>query len=120
MAIFGNNKKESKKERKPRIAKAAKLARGRAHEIARHPWFTEKALIGTDKGVYVFAVARDATKPQVAAAIKELYGVAPRKINIANLPGKRVSKRTRPGKAVRAARRKAYVYLNAGDKIEFA
>ncbi|HVW82376.1 MAG TPA: 50S ribosomal protein L23 [Candidatus Paceibacterota bacterium] len=120
MAIFGGNKKEGKKEKRISRARAAALAPGRAHAIVLHPWYTEKALLATDTGVYGFAVARDATKPQIAAAIKELYGVAPRKVAIVNTPGKRVSKRTRPGKATRAARRKAYVYLNAGEKIEFA
>jgi large subunit ribosomal protein L23 len=120
MAIFGTSKKEGKKEKRARRARAARLAPGRASVAVVHPWYTEKALIGGDRGVYVFAVAKDATKGQIAAAIKELYGVAPRQINIVNAPGKRVSQRTRPGKSTRAARRKAYVYLNAGEKIEFA
>jgi len=122
MAIFGN-KKESKKEKGAAVksyARATTLPHERAHEIVRHPWFTEKALLSTDKGVYAFAVAEDANKGHIAAAIKEIYGVAPKKIRIVNMPGKRVSMRSRAGKATRASRRKAYIYLNAGDKIEFA
>lgn len=121
MAIFGTSKKEKKASTKVvRNARAVKLPKGRANELILTPWFSEKALIGTDKGVYVFAISREATKPQVAAAIKELYNVAPRKITVANLPGKRVSMRSGRGKATRARRRKAYVYLKAGDTIQFA
>jgi large subunit ribosomal protein L23 len=120
MAIFGGKKEAGKKEKRAQHARASHIAPGRASVAILHPWYTEKALLATDKGVYAFAIAKDATKGEVAAAVKELYGVAPRKVNIVNTPGKRVSKRTRPGKATRAARRKAYVYLNAGEKIEFA
>jgi ribosomal protein L23 len=123
MAIFGTDKKASaKKSAKGRVrsARVAKLPAGRANEVILAPWFSEKALIATDKGVYAFAIPRNATKPHVASAIKEIYKVTPKKIRIVNLPGRRVSMRGRPGKATRERRRKAYVYLKAGDKIQFA
>ena len=117
MAIFGNKKSAAvKKEKRVSHARTGHIA-GRAHDIIKAPWFSEKALLGTDKGVYVFAVPTDATKPMIAAAIKEIYKVAPRKVRIVNLPGARVSMRRRQGTATRARRRKAYVYLNAGDTI---
>jgi ribosomal protein L23 len=123
MAIFGNKKESKKKEtaKKPvHTAVAHKRAAGIAHEIIRAPWFSEKALLGTEKGVYVFAIPQSATSADVAGAIKELYKVSPRKVNIVNLPGARVSQRKRAGHATRARRRKAYVYLNAGDSIQLA
>jgi large subunit ribosomal protein L23 len=123
MAIFGTNKKETKPKRSSTStaqARAVKLPAGKASAIILAPWFSEKALIATDKGVYAFAIPVSATKPQVAAAIKELYKVHPRKIAIVNLPGKRVSMRSRQGKATRARRRKAYVYLKPGETIQFA
>lgn len=126
MALFGTKKtprqssgQTEKKNRKHR-ARSAKLGEGVAHEIIRAPWFSEKALLSTEKGVYAFAVPARATKAAIASAIKEIYNVDPRKIRIANLPGKPKSMRTRRGEGVRAARRKAYVYLNAGDTIQFA
>ncbi len=121
MAIFGT-KEKVKKEKKAvvRHARAAKLAEGVAHDIVRAPWFSEKALIATEKGVYAFAVPKEATKAQIASAIKEVYGVAPRAVRIVNLPAKRKNMRTRRGVGVRSARRKAYVYLNQGDTITFA
>ncbi|PIS43383.1 50S ribosomal protein L23 [Candidatus Kaiserbacteria bacterium CG_4_8_14_3_um_filter_50_23] len=124
MALFGK-KKETKEKKAPaspktRKARQAKLADGIAHEIIRAPWFSEKALIVTEKGVYTFDVSTRATKSQIAGAIKEIYKVEPCKIRIVNLPAKRKAMRTKRGIGTRAARRKAYVYLNAGDTIQFA
>lgn len=119
MAIFGN-KKEEKKAGKKHVARSVKLPEGKAHDVIIQPWFSEKALLATDRGVYAFSIPRTATKAQVAGAIHEIYKVQPKAIRIVNLPGKRVSRRSRPGHATRARRRKAYVTLNAGDTIQFA
>ncbi len=128
MSIFGTKKSSSKQEQSAsrrsnariRHARQTKLMDGRAHEIIHAPWFSEKALVVTEKGVYTFAVPMRATKAEIAGAIKEIYKVEPRKIRIVNLPGKKKSLRTRRGEGQRAARRKAYVYLNKGDTIQFA
>jgi len=121
MAIFGNKKKEKKeKVARKSVARSVASAQGGAHEIIRAPWFSEKALLGTEKGVYAFAVTPRATKAEIAGAIKEIYNVAPKAIRIVNLPAKKKAMRTRRGVGTRAARTKAYVYLNAGDTIQFA
>jgi large subunit ribosomal protein L23 len=124
MAIFGTTAK-NKKEKKDKVvrkyrARTAKNANGAAHDIIRAPWFSEKALIITEKGVYVFEVTPRATKAEIASAIKEIYNVEPRMVRTVNLPAKKKAMRTRRGVGSRAARRKAYVYLNAGDSIQFA
>jgi ribosomal protein L23 len=124
LAIFGNKKAE-KKEKKAKTVRvhhvrATKLSDGIAHEIIRAPWFSEKALIVTEKGVYTFMVPKRATKAAIAAAVKEIYKVEPRKICIVNTPGKSKAMRTKRGVGFRVARRKAYVYLNAGDTIQFS
>src|SRR3989344_3767467 len=123
MALFGrktvSKKQEQKLARKHR-ARTAPSAHGTAHEIIRAPWFSEKALIVTEKGVYTFDVSTRATKASIASAIKEIYNVEPRKIRVVNLPAKKKAMRTKRGTGTRAARRKAYVYLNAGDTIQFA
>ena len=125
MALFGKKvsstqeQSASRRSRKHR-ARTTKLVAGRAHEIIRAPWFSEKSLIVTEKGVYTFAVPVRATKAQIAGAIKEIYKVEPRTVRIVNLPAKKKALRTRRGEGVRAARRKAYVYLNSGDTIQFA
>ena len=124
MALFGDKKSE-KKEKKAKVvqkhrARTAPSTGGIAHEIIRAPWFSEKALIVTEKGVYTFDVSTRATKAAIAGAIKEIYNVEPRMVRIVNLPAKRKAMRTKRGVGTRAARRKAYVYLNAGDSIQFA
>lgn len=121
MAIFGDKKKEKKaKAAKKSYAYAVASTGGLANDILRAPWLSEKALIGTEKGVYVFAVPPQATKSEIAGAIKEIYGIAPKKVRVANLPAKHKAMRTRRGIGTRAARCKAYVYLNEGDTIQFA
>lgn len=119
MAIFGDTKKE-KKTAPVQHAHAVNSAAGAAHDIIRAPWFSEKALLGTDKGVYVFAVAPRATSAQIAGAIREIYKVTPKSVRLVNLPGKKKAMRTRRGMGVRAARAKAYVTLNTGDSIQLA
>lgn len=119
MAIF---RKTTKKEKKASVgrARAAALSGGTAHEIIRAPWFSEKSLIITEKGVYTFAVPARATKAEIAGAIKEIYNVEPRKVRIVNMPAKSKTLRTRRGVGTRAARSKAYVYLAAGDSIQLS
>ena len=123
MTLFGK-KISSKQEKKTSVrthhAHATASLHGAAHDIIRAPWFSEKALLATEKGVYAFAVSPRATKPEIAGAIKEIYKVSPKAIRIVNLPAKKKMMRTRRGIGVCAARTKAYVYLNAGDSIQFA
>lgn len=121
MAIFGDKKKE-KKAKAVRVthARVKMSADGVAHDIIRAPWLSEKALLATEKGVYTFEVSTRATKAEIAGALKEIYSLVPKKIRIVNLPAKRKTMRTKRGVGTRAARRKAYVYMNAGDTIQFA
>jgi len=125
MAIFGNKKKKETKEGKEgdarqHHARAFIASQGTAHDIVRAPWFSEKALVATEKGVYSFEVSLRATKAEIAGAIKEIYKVEPRMVRTVNVRGKRKALRTKHGIGARSARRKAYVYLNAGDSIQFA
>ncbi len=121
MAIFGKKKKGTKEVSAPKHrARTAANPNGLSHEIIRAPWFSEKALIGTEKGVYVFHVSPRATKAEIAGAVKDVYNVEPRTIRVVNVQGKTKSMRTKRGTGTRASRRKAYVYLNAGDSIKFA
>lgn len=82
------------------------------------PRITEKATVQAENGVYVFNITKDATKPQIARAIAELYKVTPVKVRVASTPAKTVFVRGRVGS--KAGVRKAYVYLKKGDKIEIA
>jgi large subunit ribosomal protein L23 len=120
MALFGNNKKTAKKAGVARSAGEVKDLSGRLETVISSPWLSEKALIGTEKGVYVFKVPTSATKTQIKSAIEKIYKVVPRKVNIVNVPGKKKNLRAKRGVGTRSARAKAYVYLKAGETITFA
>ena len=76
---------------------------------------TEKAAIASDKNVYVFNVATDATKNEIKKEIKRIYKVDPVKVNVVNQKGKSTFIRGKKGS--RSDSRKAYVYLKDGDSI---
>ncbi|MCC6290726.1 50S ribosomal protein L23 [Candidatus Nomurabacteria bacterium] len=79
------------------------------------PIVTEKAAA---TGVHVFAVAADANKPLIRAALKKLYQVTPRRINIMNVQGKKVMMRGKVGQ--KPGLKKAIVYLKPGETITLA
>jgi len=88
-----------------------------AHIIST-PRSTEKGAYLSEKGIYVFNVSKDATKQDIAAAVKAAYKVTPRQVRVARVPSKAVFTRgtNRWGKT--NSGKKAYVYLKEGDKIE--
>ncbi len=126
MALFEkkSNTSVAKKATKPKIATKTGssknvLSNTRLENVLKAPWMSEKALIGTERGVYVFAVASEVTKQDVARAVERIYKVVPVKVNIANLPGKKKALRTKRGRGTRSRRHKAYVYLKKGETITF-
>lgn len=121
MALFGKSSKKAVKASKASApAKDMKDEAGRLEGVLTAPWLSEKALIGTEKGVYVFEVPGSATKTDIKAAVEKIYKVTPRKVAIVNTPGKRKALRRKRGFGTRAARTKAYVYLKKGETIAFA
>ncbi|MEK7099541.1 MAG: 50S ribosomal protein L23 [Patescibacteria group bacterium] len=122
MALFSSDKKTTKKVDAKAVVRRGALnpTDDRIANVLKAPWFSEKALIGTENGVYVFQVPASVTKIDVSNAIIKTYGVTPRKIAMVNLPAKKVSLRTRRGVGTRARRHKAYVYLKKGETIQFA
>ncbi len=83
------------------------------------PRITEKAGVMSEKlNVYTFEVEKNSTKHSVAQEIKTLYKVTPIKVNIVNLPERKVIVRGKRG--VQSAVKKALVYLKKGDKINIA
>lgn len=111
-------KTEKKVKKVKRIAKLEKTAGLDLSYIIIRPRVTEKAgLLAENKQVYTFEVHKDATKKDVKKAVKALYKVDARKVNMTNLPMKKVMKGGKVGHE--SAIRKAVVYLRKGDKIEF-
>lgn len=87
------------------------------NNVLLQPRITEKAALLADKSrVYVFEVAKDATKKSISVSVHGVYGVKPVKVRIANIPSKQVFVRGKKG--VKSGGKKAYVYLKTRDKIE--
>jgi len=86
-------------------------------EVLIRPYITEKATYLTDDGVYTFVVKKDAHKPQIKQAVKDVYGVSVDKVRTAKLPKKQVE--SRAGQTgTKGGGKKAYVHLKEGDSIE--
>jgi len=82
------------------------------------PRITEKGSSLVEKGVYLFNVGRTANKAEIAAAIRTLYKVTPRKVTVVTVPRKQVATRGTNRKGKTAGTKKAYVYLRKGETIE--
>ncbi len=107
----------AKKDPKKAGAKGAALTKSPVR-ILKGQRITEKAAYATAQGVYVFEVAMDATKQDVAAVVKAVYKVTPKKVNIVRKEPRTFVARVRGRSGIKAGMKKAYVYLEKGDKIE--
>ena len=77
---------------------------------------TEKATIASESNQFVFRVARNATKPQIKAAIEKLFDVKVTAVNTLVRKGK-----TKAFRGVRGRQqdvKKAIVTLRDGDRID--
>ena len=89
-----------------------------AQDIILRPIITERSMDLTAEKKYVFKVAKDATKPEIAAAIEELFKVDVASVNTINM--KKKPKRLRFSTGYTAAWKKAIVTLKPKSKtIEF-
>ena len=59
-----------------------------AQDIILKPIITEKSMDGISNKKYTFKVAADATKPEIAKAVEELFGVKVAKVNTINMKKK--------------------------------
>ena len=90
-----------------------------AYDIIRKPVITEQSMDGVADKKYVFKVAVDASKPEIKAAVEEIFGVKVAKINTLRQQGK-VKRTGRFPAGPRAEYKKAVVTLTADSKtIEF-
>lgn len=132
MAIFGNKKAETKKAAPKKKAAAKAVAAPAEKKVAKvvavhgvkdvlvRPRITEKAANMTVNHVYTFDIRKNATKKDVADAVKKLYKVDPIKVTTVNTPAKRIRMRTKRGFGKTTAGRKAYVTLKKGQEIQFS
>lgn len=90
----------------------------RVFKVLLGPHISEKATTVAERNnQVVFKVAPDATKPEIKAAVEQLFDVKVEGVQVCNLKGKR--KRTRFGMGKRSDLRKAYVRLQEGQDIDF-
>ena len=80
------------------------------------PVITEKATIASENNQFVFKVRRNATKPQIKAAIESLFDVKVTAVNTLRVKGK--VKRFRGFVGQRSDYKKAIVTLAEGSKID--
>ena len=89
-----------------------------SHDIIVRPLITEKSLQATQDKRYTFEVAKDATKPEIASAVEEVFGVKVADVNTINM--KKKPKRMGVHSGYTKAWKKAIVTLTADSKtIEF-
>ncbi len=89
-----------------------------AQDIILKPIITEKSMDGIANKRYTFKVAADATKPEIAKAVEELFGVEVAKVNTINM--KKKPKRLGYHFGFTSEWKKAIVTLTASSKeIEF-
>lgn len=120
MGLFGKKGTDTEvQEATPVVAATPTLSAPHSvKSVLIKPRITEKAALLTDKNVYVFEIAKGATKYDVRDAIKELYKVTPVAIRIVNRQPRHYMSRLRGRDVMVHGLRKAYIYLKKGDRIE--
>ena len=72
---------------------------------------------GDNANQFVFKVKKDATRPEIKAAVEKIYGVEVAGVTVANVKGK--VKRTMRGLSRKPSWKKAYVRVADGQEIDF-
>ncbi|MFH1611818.1 MAG: 50S ribosomal protein L23 [bacterium] len=133
MALFNKKTKEEKSQtpikdvvksgQKTVVNKKSQTNKQKAewiYDIIKKPHITEKAVILSEKGKYVFNVSYQATKPEIKKAIKALYDVKINKVNLIHMPAKRRRLGATKGwqHGLEKGYKKAIVTLAKGEKID--
>ncbi|MCY4757237.1 50S ribosomal protein L23 [Pelomonas aquatica] len=97
---------------------ATKFAEGRLASVLLAPIVSEKATQVAEKHNQVlFKVLRDATKPEIKAAVELMFKVEVESVNVVQVKGKTKRFGGRAGR--RDHVKKAYVALKAGQELNF-
>lgn len=91
-------------------------SKGRMFEIIRSPIITEKATMVSENNQVCFQVAIDATKPEIRAAVEDVFKVKVTAVNTLVSKGKTKRFRGRVGKQIDT--KKAIVTLAEGHSID--
>ena len=88
----------------------------RHYDIIRSPVITEKSTLAAENNQVIFRVARDATKPEIKAAVEALFKVKVKAVNTLVRKGK--VKRFRGTVGRQSDVKKAIVTLEPGHRID--
>lgn len=122
MGFFNRNKKpksddivQTQKSVAPSCVTVAKMRGTDVSDVIVQALISEKAAGLAGANQYVFVIRKGANRLQVRTAIKSMYGVSPRSINILNVRGKKV--RFGRNRGTQSDWKKAIVTLPAGQTI---
>ena len=96
--------------------KQAAAVATRHYDVIVAPHITEKATLVSEHNAVVFKVARDATKPEIKAAVEALFNVSVKSVNTIVQKGK--TKRWKGKPYTRSDVKKAVVTLAEGQSID--
>lgn len=128
MALFGKKrekkdeaqesvKTEAPKQERPAAPQKPAIGRDLSSVILR-PRITEKAVRMTEQNIYTFEVRPDASKYDIRDAVREIFGVTPKRVNIVKNKTRSRMSRLRGRTVTERGITKAYVYLKEGDRID--
>jgi large subunit ribosomal protein L23 len=89
-----------------------------AEHVILRPVVSEKSYALMDEGVYVFIVAHDSSKPEIRAAVEEVFGVKVEKVNTLNRKGKTRRNRRSNTLGHRPDTKRAIITLAGTDRID--
>ena len=87
------------------------------HDVLLRPVISEKSVLETERNNYTFAVARDANKFQIKAAVEAEFKVNVVSVRVLTVKPKQ-KRRGRRQMGIVSGWRKAVVTIEAGQKIE--
>jgi large subunit ribosomal protein L23 len=96
--------------------KQAKAVENRHYDVVVAPVITEKSTLLSEHNAVVFKVAKDASKPEIKAAVEALFGVSVKAVNTLVQKGK--TKRWKGKPYTRSDVKKAIVTLAEGQTID--
>ena len=88
-----------------------------SEEIIKRPIVTEKTSTELENGKYTFAVAKNATKVQIAKAVEEIFGVKVLKVNTVTIRGKMKRVGVHQGKTSDWKKAIVKIDTNPGEEI---
>jgi large subunit ribosomal protein L23 len=98
------------------MSQASRFADTRHYDVIVSPIITEKATIASEQNKVVFRVRKDATKPQIKAAVERLFDVKVESVNTLVRKGK--TKIFRGTRGTQSDVKKAVVTLAEGHRID--